>query len=106
MASSYQMNIGVNSNPNNVYNFLASRQSIGEMKFQGAYPENFTLNFIVPSTWIKAGQVIIMVVCDDGRGGTVVQVLSRCLKTTQLFDGGKNQKNCQEIQQFLMSAFR
>lgn len=96
----------VNRQPIEVYNFLSSQQAIGDMKFEMVFPATYSMTFLIPNTAWKTGNYITVSIFDSGQGASIVRVSSENNKVTQVFDGGKNKKNCEAIQRLLFSVFR
>jgi hypothetical protein len=76
---------------------MSETKTIGSLKVELCQPEQTRMLFINPSTWLKRGQNVLVLLKDDGNLGTIGVINSSCISGLQIFDGGQNQKNCELV---------
>jgi len=76
---------------------LALTKAVGLLKVELVQPEQTRMLFINPSTWAKRGQNVLVILKQNGPGGTIGLIQSSCISGLKIFDGGQNQKNCEVL---------
>ena len=99
MPNSQQVEFKVPAAPEPLFQKLAQVKVLGDLKADLVAEKDLTVRFVRPSNAWKKGTQALVVLHPDGKGGSAVSIYSCCLSALQIFDGGENKRNVENLRE-------
>lgn len=99
MPNSQQLEFALPAAPDPLFQKLSQIKTLGDLKVDLVVEKDLTMRFVRPSNAWKKGTQALVVLRPDGKGGSAVRIYSCCLSGLQVFDGGENRRNVQNLRE-------
>lgn len=99
MPNSHQIEFKLPVAPEALFPKLSQVKVLGDLKADLVVEKDLTMRFVRPSNAWKKGTQALVVLHPDGKGGSNVTIYSCCLSGLQIFDGGENKRNVENLRE-------
>lgn len=105
MACEYQVDFCINQPVIEVFRYLSAIPKIANIKVDFVDPQNYRIHLSNSISLTSWGEEIVLSFYDPMNGGTRIIAHSKSKLSITLIDYGKNKKNAEAIQQYIISLY-